>query len=107
MLLQTTRHTIVRSCNQRFSKFVTSCTEQQTVYDAETGEEVVQVDVVEGLTPYGVDAVFLPTSTEYNAALAVGECIGVSITVQLANHIARLAEILGSLTMQRCTHTTQ
>ena len=75
LLLHTTRHTVVRSCNQRFSKFVTSCTEQQTVYDAETGEEVVQVDVVEGLTPYGVDAVFLPTSTEYNAALAVGECI--------------------------------
>lgn len=75
LLLQTTRHTVVRSCGHRFSKFLTACTAQQAVFDAETGEEVVQADVVEGLAPYGVDAVFLASSMEYNADLAVGECI--------------------------------
>lgn len=74
LLLQTTRHTVVKSCEKRFSKFLTTCIEQQTVYDAETGEEVVQADVVQGLAPYGVDAVFLAASTEYNENLAVGKC---------------------------------
>lgn len=73
LLLQTTRHTVVKSCHHRFSKFVTTCTEQQTVYDTETGKEVIQADVVEGLAPYGVDAVFLAASTEYNEDLTVGE----------------------------------
>ena len=74
LLLQTTRHTVVKSCGHRFSKFQTACAAQQTVYDAETGEEVVQADVVEGLAPYGVDAVLLASFMEYNADLAVGEC---------------------------------
>ena len=75
LLLQSTRHTVVKSCEQRFSKFLTTCTEQQTVYDAETGKAVVQPLVVEGLAPYGVDAVFLATSVQYNEDLAVGKCI--------------------------------
>ena len=81
LLLQTTRHTVVKNCEQRFSSFLTTCTQQQTVYDTETGEAVVQADVVEGLAPYGVDAVFLATSTEYNNDLAVGECIQANIHV--------------------------
>lgn len=88
LLLQTTRHTVVRSCQQRFSKFVTQCTYQQAVYDAATGQELVKVDVVDGLVPYGVDAVFLPTSSEYNAALAVGEYTDVNPTlIQLSEHV--------------------
>lgn len=75
LLLHTTRHTVVKSCGHRFSKFLTACTAQQAVYDAETGKEVVQADVVEGLAPYGVDAVFLASSMEYSAGLAVGECL--------------------------------
>ena len=84
LLLQTTRHTVVRSCQQRFSNFVTRCTYQQAVYDTATGQEIVQVEVVDGLIPYGVDAVFLPTSSEYNAALAVGKCSDVNTTSQQA-----------------------
>lgn len=75
LLLQTSRHTVVKKCEQRFSSFLTTCTQQQTVYDTETGEAVVQADVVEGLAPYGVDAVFLASSSEYSNDLAVGECI--------------------------------
>ena len=86
LLLQTTRHTVVKSCGHRFSKFQTVCTAQQAVYDAETGKEVVQADVVEGLAPYGVDAVFLASSTEYKADLAVGECIQANRCERLASH---------------------
>ena len=75
LLLQTTRHTVVKSCDHRFSKFLTTCTKQQTIYDAETGKEVSQADVVEGLAPYGVDAVFLASSSEYDEDLVVGECL--------------------------------
>lgn len=99
LLLQTTRHTVVRSCQQRFSKFVTQCTYQQAVYDAATGQQLVQVDVVDALVPYGVDAVFLPTSSEYNAALAVGEFADVNSTLracqQLENTLQGLLQQAG------------
>lgn len=55
------------------------------MYDAETGQKLAQVDAVDGLMPYGVDAVFLPTSSEYDAALAVGKRAGVTATVQRAS----------------------
>ena len=74
LLLQTTRNSIVKSCQQRFSKFVTRCTYTQQVYDLDTGKEVVEANVTDGLLPYGVDAVFLSTASEYDASLSVGKC---------------------------------
>ena len=99
LLLQTTRNSIVKSCQQRFSKFETRCTYTQRVYDAETGDEVFEANVTDGLAPYGVDAVFLSTSSEYDASLSVGrslctpkqacESCDMAVTWQLATPLGR------------------
>ncbi len=73
LLLQTTRKTVTKSCGDRFSKFLTACTETAVIYDADTGEVVVQPTTTGGLLPYGVDAVFLESSSEYDASLSVGQ----------------------------------
>ena len=72
MLLQTTRNYVTHTCTQRFDKFATICTEQQVVYDEETGEAVTLNKSSGGLSPYGVDAVFLADSSAYDDTAAVG-----------------------------------
>ena len=73
VLLQTTRRLVTHACNQRFDKFTTVCTEQQVVYDADTGQAVVVAKSSGGSAPYGVDAVFLADSSAYDATTVVGE----------------------------------
>ena len=71
LLLHTTRNTYTKSCGRKFSKFVTSCTYNHTLYDDATGEVVVLPTTTGGLLPYGVDAFFLETSSTYDASLTV------------------------------------
>ena len=73
VLLQTTRNYVTHTCTQRFDKFATVCTEQQVVYDEETGEAVTLNKSSGGLSPYGVDAVFLADSSAYDDTVAVGK----------------------------------
>ncbi len=73
VLLQTTRRLVTRSCIQRFDKFTTVCTEQQVVYDVDTGQAVVVPRSSGGSAPYGVDAVFLTASSAYDDTAVVGE----------------------------------
>lgn len=73
VLLQTTRRLVTHSCNQRFDKFTTECTEQQVVYDTDTGQAVVVPKSSGGSAPYGVDAVFLADSSAYDDTAVVGE----------------------------------
>ena len=72
-MLQTTRRLVTHSCTQRFDKFTTVCTEQQLVYDVDTGQAVVVPRSSGGSAPYGVDAVFLTDSSAYDDAVVVGE----------------------------------
>ena len=73
VLLQTTRNYVTHTCTQRFDKFATICTEQQVVYDEDTGLAVTLDRSSGGLSPYGVDAVFLADSSAYDDTVAVGE----------------------------------
>ncbi|KAL0024407.1 hypothetical protein WJX79_011128 [Trebouxia sp. C0005] len=73
VLLQTTRRLVTHSCNQRFDKFTTECTEQQVVYDTDTGQAVVVPKSSGGSAPYGVDAVFLADSSAYDDTAVVGD----------------------------------
>ena len=73
VLLQTTRNYVTHTCTQRFDKFATVCTEQQVVYDEDTGEAVTLNKSSGGLSPYGVDAVFLADSSAYDDSVAVGK----------------------------------
>ena len=72
MLVQTQRNTVRRTCQRRFDKFSTKCTEQSVVYDGATGEAVAVATTSGGLQPYGVDAVFLADSSVYDSKLATG-----------------------------------
>ncbi len=78
VLLQTTRRLVTHSCTQRFDKFTTVCTEQQLVYDVDTGQAVVVPRSSGGSAPYGVDAVFLTDSSAYDDAVVVGEYLSPS-----------------------------
>ena len=71
LLLHTTRNTHTKSCGRKFSKFVTSCTYNHTLYDDATGEVVVLPTTTGGLLPYGVDTFFLETASAYDASLTV------------------------------------
>lgn len=73
VLVQTQRNTVGRTCQRRFDKFSTKCTEQSVVYDGATGEAVAVATTSGGLQPYGVDAVFLANSAAYDSKLATGE----------------------------------
>jgi len=73
VLLQTTRRVVTHSCTQRFDKFTTVCTEQQVVYDVDTGQAVIVPRSSGGSAPYGVDAVFLADSSAYDDTAVVGE----------------------------------
>ena len=74
LLMQTTQHTVTTNCDRRFSKFQTKCTYTATVYDDATGEVVVNpVASTGGLSPYGVDAVFLQDSSVYDSSLSIGQ----------------------------------
>ena len=73
LLLQSTRRTVTKSCDRRFAKFTTACTDTAVIYDAATGQVVVQANTTGGLLPYGVDAVFLQTSTVYDVSLNKGQ----------------------------------
>ena len=73
LLVLTQRNTIRHTCNQRFDKFSTKCTEQAIVYDAATGEEVAVRATPAGLQAYGVDAVFLADSSVYDRSLDTGD----------------------------------
>ena len=73
LLLQTTQNTVTKSCEPRFAKFSTACTFTAVVYNADTGETVVEPTTTGGLLPYGVDAVFLQSSSVYDASLSVGQ----------------------------------
>ena len=74
LLLHTTRNTVTKSCGHRFSKYLTQCTDDTVIYDASTGDVVVLATTTGGLLPYGVDAVFLESSSAYNSSLSVGTC---------------------------------
>ena len=71
LLLHTTRNTVTKSCRDKFSKLLTSCTYNHTLYDESTGEVVVLATTSGGLAPYGVDPFFLESSSTYDASLAV------------------------------------
>ena len=73
VLVHTLRRSVNHACKQRFDKFSTKCTEQAVVYNAATGEPVAVPTTSGGLQPYGVDAVFLADSTEYDSTLNTGE----------------------------------
>ena len=73
LLLHTTRNTYTKSCDKEFSKFLTSCVYNHTLYDAATGEVVVLATTTGGLLPYGVDTFFLESSSTYDSSLAVCE----------------------------------
>ena len=73
MLLQTVRRVNAHACNQRFNKFITLCTEQQVVYNEETGQALSVNAPTGGLRPYGVDPIFLPRSAVYNSLLNICE----------------------------------
>ena len=73
VLLQTTRRLVTHSCKLRFDKFTTVCTEQQVLYDADTGQAVVVPKSSGGSAPYGVDAVFLADSSAYDDTAVVGK----------------------------------
>ena len=74
LLMQTTQNTVSKTCDRRFSKFQTKCTYTATVYDDATGEVVVNpMASTGGLSPYGVDAVFLQDSPVYDSSLSIGE----------------------------------
>ena len=72
LLLHTTRKIVTKSCHDKFTKFVTSCTYNHTLYDESTGEVVVLATTSGGLAPYGVDTFFLESSSTYDSSLAVG-----------------------------------
>ena len=74
LLLHTTRNTVTKSCDHRFSKYLTQCTDDTVIYDASTGDVVVLATTTGGLLPYGVDAVFLESSSAYDSSLSVGTC---------------------------------
>ena len=71
LLLHTTRNTVTKSCHDKFSKFLTSCTYNHTLYDKSTGQVVVLATTSGGLAPYGVNPFFLESSFTYDASLAV------------------------------------
>ncbi|KAL0024068.1 hypothetical protein WJX79_002467 [Trebouxia sp. C0005] len=87
LLLQSTRKTVTKSCNRRFAKFTLDCTDTAVIYDAATGEVVVQANTTGGLLPYGVDAVFLQTSSVYDASLSKADFYNVSSTVDITPYI--------------------
>lgn len=73
VLVQTQRNTVRPTCQRRFDKFSTKCTEQSAVYDGATGEAVAVATTSGGLQPYGVDAVFLADSAVYDSKLVTGK----------------------------------
>ena len=85
LLLQTTRKSVTKSCSGRFAKFTTACTDASVIYDEVTGDVVVQPITTGGLLPYGVDAVFLQSSSAYDASLSTGQTLAVVLAVMSWN----------------------
>ena len=100
LLLQTTQQTVTQDCNGRFSKFKTACTFDGVVYDEATGEVVIQPASSGGLEPYGVDAVFLESSSVYDSSLSVGELD------RSTAHFCNLVTQVGVVTTVPCCSTS-
>ena len=73
LLLHSTRRPNQHACNQRFDKFTTLCTEQQVVYDEDSGKALAVNAPTGGVLSYGVDPVFLSGSTIYDSSLNIRE----------------------------------
>lgn len=82
LLLQTTRKSVTKSCGGRFAKFTTACSDTSVIYDEVTGDVVVQPATTGGLLPYGVDAVFLESSSAYDVTLSTGQTLGFMLAVK-------------------------
>ena len=75
LLLHTIRRLHAPACSSRFSKFVTLCAQQRTIYDSATGLAVSLNATTGGLLPYGIDPIFLPRSPCYDSRLNICELL--------------------------------
>ena len=73
LLLHSTRRPNQHACNNRFDKFTTLCTEQQIVYDEDSGKALPVDAPTGGVLPYGIDPVFLSGSAVYDSSLNICE----------------------------------